>query len=86
MSRFLFSAWRRRFAQLYECYLLYFVLGPESESESEPESESIRSPESELESESEQPYHDSAPLMLSMDWVRPDKSFRTPSRSSRYNA
>ena len=42
--------------------ILYFVSDPESESVSEPELESIRSPESEPESESEQPYHDSAPL------------------------
>ena len=41
--------------------MLYFVSDPESESESEPESESIRSPESEP--ESEQPHHDSAPLL-----------------------
>ena len=34
--------------------------------ESEPESESIRSPESDPESESEQPHHDSAPLIESV--------------------
>ena len=44
-------------------FILYFVSGPESESESEPESESIRSPESESEPESEQPHHDSASLV-----------------------
>ena len=55
------SLGRRRLARLFKCCLLYFVSGPESESESEPESESIRSPESE--SESEQPHHDSASLI-----------------------
>ena len=39
-------------------FILHFVSGPESESE--PESESIMSPES----ESEQPHHDSAPLLF----------------------
>ena len=46
-------------------FSLYFVSGPESESE--PESESIRSPESE--SESEQRHHDSAPLLLPLCYM-----------------
>ena len=41
-------------------FSLYFVSDPESESE--PESESIKSPES----ESEQPHHDSAPLIKAL--------------------
>ena len=42
-------------------FVLYFLSDPESESE--PESELIRSPTSKPESESEQPHHDSAPLV-----------------------
>ena len=44
--------------------ILYIESDPESESESGPES--IRSPESEPKSESEQPHHDSAPLLYNM--------------------
>ena len=54
-------------------FILYFVSGPESESESEPELESIRNPESESESESEQPHHDSAPLLVIMDSILLEK-------------
>ena len=62
---FFFLLERRRLPRLLKCYFVYFVSDPESESESEPESESIKSPESE--SESEQPHHDSAPLVYTVD-------------------
>ena len=60
MSRFFFPPGGETRSTIQVLFMLYFVSGPESESESEPKSESIRSPESEP--ESEQPYHDSAPL------------------------
>ena len=61
MSRFFCFAWTAKIRSTIKVlFILYFVSDPESEWE--PESESIRSPE--LESESEQPHHDSAPLLV----------------------
>ena len=59
-----FFAWTAGTRPIIEVlFVLYFVSNQESESEPEPES--IRSPESEP--ESEQPYHDSAPLVESVN-------------------
>ena len=61
----LFFAWTAETRSTTEVlFILYFVSDPESESESEPESESIIRPVSEPESVSEQPHHDSAPLLF----------------------
>ena len=61
MSRFFF-AWAAETCSTIKVLFLCFLSdpGPESEPEPVPESESISSPES----DSEQPYHDSAPLSL----------------------
>ena len=76
MSRFSFSIGRRRLARLLKCYFIFHV-GPG------PESESIRGPGSEF--ESEQPYHDSAPLAAHPgNWsLMPVFIFLLSARSSR---